>query len=260
MLTSHSVKTAFMTVIAATGLTVGAVSASAEERSLGVSYTIGGTSDYVFRGISQTLEAPAFQASIDVTYGIAYAGIWGSNVDFGGGETAEIDYYAGFRPVWKSPLGDVTFDVGVLYYNYPNVTKALDYVEIKGGYSMASPFIKNLTTGTTVYYAADYAGLGDAWTVESTASYTLPAVGIFNPSISGSYGTMYGDRGEGFTTNTAGTDDQYSYWNVGLSIGVEKFTFDFRYWDSDLSGVSTVCTNAGICDERFVASAKIVLP
>ncbi len=59
------------------------------------------TTDYVFRGISQTDQNPAVQASLDASYGIFYIGMWGSNVDFGAGPAGqdianvEIDYYAG---------------------------------------------------------------------------------------------------------------------------------------------------------------------
>jgi len=83
-----------------------ALPAQAEEFSLGGTATF--TTDYIFRGISNTNQNPAVQASLDATYGIFYAGIWGSNVDFGGSvppgpvgidlATVEIDYYAGITP------------------------------------------------------------------------------------------------------------------------------------------------------------------
>lgn len=90
--------------------------ASAEDRQFGWSVNVGGTSDYIFRGVSQTDGDPAFQAGVDFTYGILYAGIWGSNTDDAfTNSSAEIDFYAGVKPV----LGPVTFDFGILYYYYP---------------------------------------------------------------------------------------------------------------------------------------------
>ncbi|MGE5267065.1 MAG: TorF family putative porin, partial [Deltaproteobacteria bacterium] len=105
---------------ASLALAAASVPASADE--FGYSITIGGTSDYVFRGFSQTNRDPAAQGSFDVTYGLWYAGIWASNVsypNFGGpcidvatntnncapdqlGDIgpAEIDYYIGAKPVW----------------------------------------------------------------------------------------------------------------------------------------------------------------
>ncbi len=138
-----------------------------EGRKFSWSITLGGTSDYVFRGISQTFEDPAVQGSLDVGYGIFYAGVWGSNIDFGEDQglgpkvTAEVDLYAGIKPTW----GPVTFDFGGIYYAYPNSgtfanfnggSHDVDYFEFKAGYSLASPWIKNLTTGTTVYWSPDY--------------------------------------------------------------------------------------------------------
>jgi uncharacterized protein (TIGR02001 family) len=236
----------------------------AEDRKLALSITVGGTSDYVFRGVSQTLEDPAAQGSIDLSYGIFYAGIWGSNVDFNDAPpaSAEVDLYAGLRPVW----GPVNFDFGVIYYAYPGANDgaaSLDYVELKAGYSMASPWIKGLTSGTTVYWSPDYnLETGDVITVESAAAYALPQFGIVSPSITGAYGSVYGDAGDGFSPGGLPQDD-YSYWNVGLVLAVEKFSFDFRYWDSDIDvvpGGGSVCVSKDFCDERFVFSAKVTLP
>src|SRR5688572_12702359 len=86
-----------------------------------ISYNFGVTSDYVFRGFSQTAEDPTVQGGVDVTYKLFYVGVWASGVDFGRDAfnreigRAEVDIYAGIKPV----LGPVTFDFGVIYYAYP---------------------------------------------------------------------------------------------------------------------------------------------
>ncbi len=84
------------------------------------SATATGTSDYVFRGISQTDNDPTIQGSIGATYGMFYAGAWASGLDwtnlFGDPDAQiEIDCYGGFKPTW----GKATFDLGVIYYTYP---------------------------------------------------------------------------------------------------------------------------------------------
>ena len=69
---------------AADGYAVESAAAAApasDAREFAWSITVGGTSDYVFRGVSLTNEDPAAQGSIDVSYGIFYAGAWASNVD-----------------------------------------------------------------------------------------------------------------------------------------------------------------------------------
>src|SRR5262245_2646296 len=64
------------------------------------------TSDYVFRGISQTQGDPAIQGGFDFTTNVGnapfYAGAWASNVDFGSPSAVhvpmELDIYAGVKP------------------------------------------------------------------------------------------------------------------------------------------------------------------
>jgi len=251
-------------LLAGAAVLASAGTALADDGKSSWSITVGGTSDYVFRGISQTSEDPAAQGALDFGYGIFYAGAWASNVDFDEAPpaSAEVDLYAGIKPVW----GPATFDLGVIYYSYPGADDGaadLDYVELKAGYSLVSPWIKGLTSGTTIYWSPDYSlETGDVITVESAAAYALPQFGIFTPSITGAYGTVYGDRDDGFTAG-GGHRDKYSYWNAGLSLAVDKFTFDFRYWDTDIDVVTPgagACTSEGLCDQRFVFSAKVTLP
>lgn len=238
--------------------------ALADEFSWSASLT--GTSDYVFRGISQTDEDPTVQGSIGFAYGMFYVGAWGSGLDFGPTSDAEleVDWYGGIRPTWNSPLGAVSFDFGVIYYTYPGLNDApgaeADYVELKAGYSIPSPFIKNLTTGTTVFWSPEYGGeIGEVWTTESVASYTLPKFGVFAPTVSGLLGWQKGETSEGYN---GGAEDEYYYWNAGLTLAVENLSFDFRYWDTDLDSTATgLCGTATFqCDERFVFSATVAIP
>ncbi len=67
---------------------------------------------------------------------------------------------------------------------------------------------------------------------------------------------------EGYFVNVNGTDDEYYYWNAGLALTVEKLTFDFRYWDTNIGGDAggPFCGREDLCDSRFVFTAKVVLP
>jgi uncharacterized protein (TIGR02001 family) len=243
--------------------------AAPEARPFTWSFNIGGTTDYVFRGYSQSAETAVIQGGVDVSYGILYGGIWASGIDFGtysNGESVadmEIDYYAGIKPV----LGPVTFDFGVLYYTYPGARDGglavgevaeQDYVEVKVGAS--GQFIPNLTSGVTVFFSPEYTGeQGEVWTVEGALAYELPKVAMFTPTIGGVVGGVFGDVTDGFVS--ANGDDQYMYWNVGLALAVDKLTLDFRYWDTDISNAGNFCNGAVFqCDERFVFSAKVTLP
>ncbi len=79
------------------------------------------TSDYRYRGISQTRLKPAFQFGADKSFkGGFYVGAWASTIkwvqDAEGDANLEIDLYGGFK---GEIAKDVGFDVGVLQYVYP---------------------------------------------------------------------------------------------------------------------------------------------
>lgn len=104
---------------------LGASVAHAEEAAPvhAVSYNAAVTTDYRYRGISQSRKRPAVQAGADYVHNPTglYVGTWASTIkwidDAGGDSSLEIDVYGGKR-------GDIgegfTYDVGGLYYYYPS--------------------------------------------------------------------------------------------------------------------------------------------
>ena len=140
---------------------------AAAQAQAGASANVGVTSNYVFRGITQTDDKPAVQAGLDYAHDSGlYAGTWASNVDFGDGNYsgAEVDVYGGFKRDLK---GGLSYDVGVIDYTYPSEDGSLDVTEAytKLGYKGASfefdhPIAaedKSLKNGYN-YYALGYAG------------------------------------------------------------------------------------------------------
>jgi uncharacterized protein (TIGR02001 family) len=242
------------------GAAVPAAFAEDEAPKLGYSLTITATSDYIFRGISLTDNEPAFQPYLEFTYGIGYFGIWASNIDAGIYEPVEVDLYLGIRPT----TGPISWDLGVLYYAYPDAgnntnglsSSDLDYFEFQILATWA-PVDKLSLTGK-LYYTPEQdflspVGYDETFTLEGVAAYTLPEVGMFTPVISAGYGYSESDSIGFFQTD----DDNYSYWNAGLALSVEKFTMDFRYWDTNIDETSF---NGGFAQEKFVFSAKVALP
>ena len=87
------------------------------------------TSDYLFRGISQSNGKPAIQGGFDYANASGlYLGTWGSSISWvsdGNGSVnapVEIDVYGGYKNSFAG--GDWSYDVGVLTYNYPGTYPA----------------------------------------------------------------------------------------------------------------------------------------
>lgn len=117
-----------------------------------ITYNIGLTSNYIFRGTSQSGDRPAIQGGMDYSHASGfYAGTWASSIswltdtgaDGYGGERAynsssmELDIYAGYT----AEIGEtgITYDVGVNQYIYPGRRNSVsgtynaDTTEIYGG-------------------------------------------------------------------------------------------------------------------------------
>jgi uncharacterized protein (TIGR02001 family) len=103
------------------------------ESGLALNPTATVTSDYIFRGISQTRSRPAAQANVEIIHpgsGV-YIGSFVSNAQFPGYDvTTEIDLFGGIR----FPLGGFNLDIEGIWYHYAGLTRRggqprLDYVE-----------------------------------------------------------------------------------------------------------------------------------
>ncbi len=133
------------------------------------------------------------------------------------------------------------------------------YVEIKVGGS--GEIWKDGTLGVTVFYSPDYqsrsgpdvddgdlvrSGFAEDWHVHTDVQRTL--------------GCQTNEGTAQLPASFGNTDDNYVYWNVGLTLGfLEKWSLDFRYWDTnvDNNGPSSFCEGPTFhCDERFVATLK----
>lgn len=108
-------------------LVLGPAAAAAE-----VSGTAALTTDYVWRGSTQTQGDPAVQAGFKVSGESGfYASVWGSNVEFAPSTHAssELDFIVG----WGKALNDDwAVDVNVLHYRYPATTVDLNWTELNG--------------------------------------------------------------------------------------------------------------------------------
>lgn len=201
-------------VVATAVLAFGAAAQAADGPS--VSFNVGASSDYVFRGYSQTDSKPQVYGGADLGIGTFYAGTWLSNVDFGDSTSMEYDLYAGFKPT----LGPVALDVGIVRYGYTNQESGadLDFWEGKLAGSVAAG---KGAVGAAVYYTPENFGqTGKATYVELNGSMPV----MDKVSVSGAVGHQ---ALEG--------DGDYETWNLGLGYAInDTFGLDVRYWDTNV--------------------------
>ncbi len=216
------------------------------------------TTDYRFRGYSQTTSDPAVQGGFDYSHESGfYAGIWGSNVEFAG--SLELDYYAGYAGDITDGLG---FDVGIIYYDYPGDggatgggvknggTNALEFTEFYGG---LSGDVGPVSLSGTISYSSDYYGeSGKSFYYDAGASYALPQ----DFTLSAHYGYQTIDDGAitkaGFFSSL---EDSYSDWSIGVSKSYMHLDFDLSYIDTDLDNDKD-CYGANACEGTLVFSVS----
>lgn len=76
--------------------------------------SIGGVSNYVWRGATQSAGNAAVQGSIGIEHGGIYANAWGSQVDYNDDTKAEFDLTAGY----SNNIKMLSYDVGYVRYSY----------------------------------------------------------------------------------------------------------------------------------------------
>jgi uncharacterized protein (TIGR02001 family) len=248
-----------------------------------VAFGVTGTSDYLFRGISQTNNNPAIQGFVELQlFDWVYFNVWASNQNWvenflwDGNSSLEVDFAGGLRHTW----GNFSLDVGAAYYTYPGSSNSIDpttllktglgstdynYWEIyaKPTYVVA-PW---LTVGLNLFWSSDFASTGtDGTALSGTVKVPLPAFGPggdFGWYLSGEFGHQWLDTAaySYSVTNFAGiTYDTsipgYNWWNAGVGFTYKAATIDVRYSGTDLSGndCAFIIGNNNACGDKIVAS------
>ena len=88
-----------------------------------LSANFGATSNYIWRGMTQSNDTAAISGGVDYSRKTGvYAGIWTSSLD---GGNYELDIYAGYN----GKLENVDYDAGIIMYQYPVGSTATDVTE-----------------------------------------------------------------------------------------------------------------------------------
>ena len=206
----------------------------------GFSANLAVTTDYVWRGVSQTLGDPALQGGLDFEHDSGvYAGVWASKVDFfdGGdpeadpadddGADVEIDYYAGFAGETENGLG---WDIGIVSYTFPDSDlDSSEEVYLGLSYNMFSAQVSQDFGSDSTY-------------VEAAAEIALPKEFVFTVHAS-----------------LFSFEDDIDYLDFKLALGKTFGGFDFElaYTDTDLS--DTECADADFAGFEDVCDGTVTL-
>jgi len=186
--------------------------------------SIGGTSDFVFRGLSLTRGKPAAQASLDVEFPKElYVGAFVATADPNPGPSPplEMDVWAG--RYW-SLSESFSADLRLSQYTYPDDPRRVSYnrTELTGtvGYrnqlflaAIYSPNTKGV--GSTAGYEE-----GNAWAVEVSARKAL------NERFAVSGGIGHYGLNEIY-------HDSYNYWNATVTASLAPFELQLAYLGVD---------------------------
>jgi uncharacterized protein (TIGR02001 family) len=201
------------------------------------------TSDYRFRGISQSFKQPALQGGIDFNHASGfYLGNWNSSVSgnqYLNGASLEMDFYGGYKAALAK---DVTLDVGGLYYYYPgsyysSVTKKdrYDNFELYVGGTFG-PLSAKVSVAVTDFFGQD----------ETTSAATGSTKGSYY--LEGNYATEIMPKVTlgahvGYQNVRNFSDANYVDYKLGL-------TYDWTGW---MLGAAVVGTNA---DEKIYVAGN----
>lgn len=221
-------------VSAGAGAALLSATVSAEGRFNGL---VGVTSDYVFRGSSQTRGEPAWQAGVGYEHNTgAFAGAWASRIDFDpqADHELEIDYTIGYG---RDLRRDFWGEIALRHYTYPRSPDPLldyDHTEITG-----TVRFRDLITLSVSYSPgwSGYTSLGAVrterlFTIEGSVQYPLR----YGFSVTGGLGSL------DIAGATGGTS---LYWNAGIAHQHGRLTIDLSYYDAD-SGARTLFDFASV--------------
>ena len=192
-------------------LLLASVSSHAGELSANASVT----NNYLWRGLTQSLNKPATQGGIDYAADNGfYVGTWISNVEYEADDaySYEHDMYFGF----SGEANGVGYDVGYLYFNYDDNAE-FDFSEIYGSLSFGAFSIgANILADTE---AAEGEGQ-DFGFGQATYLYADYAIELANEAeLSFHAGRHSGDFVDAFN----GVTD--SYFDYGVTLAKDGFAF-----------------------------------
>lgn len=192
------------------------------------------TTDYKFRGISQSNTNAAVQGSLTATHDSGvYFTAWGSSIANANGGL-ELDTLLGYA----GTAGDIGYDVGVMRYNYPgNDGGQTSVLNFKGNGKLsynevyASVSAKGAKLG--VNYSDDYFGESGNFTYVY-ASYAGEVYKGFGVVAGVGLNSLKGAAEQQYITGSSSNDDSYVDYKIGVTKSIEGIGFELAYIGTDI--------------------------
>lgn len=210
-----------------------------------VSSTVTLTSDYRFRGVTQSDEGAAVQAGVTVAHESGfYIGGWASSIStdsLPGYGDAETNIFGGFSTETASGIG---FDVGLLYYLYPDAASGVktDFFE---PYAAITYSIGPVSTKVGAAYAwggqdgLDFTGGKD----DNLYLYADASVGI--PTTPLSLNAHVGRSEGSLALLNINSSDVYWDWSGGVEWSGGPIVGGVKYIDTDISNAGRFAQSLG---------------
>ncbi|SDB67198.1 TorF family putative porin [Pseudomonas sp. NFACC13-1] len=237
----------FARLVLVVGVTVPVVSVHAVElnENWSLLLNVGAFSEYSSRGISQTQRNPAIQASATIAHSSGlYAGLWTSNVDFGGGLDArqEVDYIAGY--LWQ-PSDKVGLDLGYIKYTYDKSS----LLNLSETYAVLTAY--DFVLGAS--YSND--NFGDQSALYEFVGYKVALP--YDTALDLRYGRA-DFKDPVLVSNDGKGSDSYREWEAKLSHDFVGVKWSLSYIDTDLSEAQcqSYIFYKDVCSARFVVGAS----
>ncbi len=217
-----------------------------------VAYNVGVTSDYRYRGISQSQKDPAISAGVDVTHNPTgfYAGAWASTIKwikaaptYNGSASVEVDLYGGRR---GEIVSGVSYDLGTIAYLYPNNKLASN-----GGVDATTWEIYGQVGYGPAYFKYSYALTNIFANANSKGSYYLDA-GI-NQEITDGY-VLNLHAGRQVIAGSGNSIYNYNDWKVGVTKDFGFATGSIAYVGTDALESSYTWAGKFVGKDAFVAT------
>ncbi len=239
-------------------LVAGSTGAMAEDKPSVAGFSVAGsvaaTTDYRFRGVTQSSNNPAIQGGFTLNHESgAYLALWGSSVDFNiHGISAETDATLGYsNKIAFNPNYSATYDVGVTYYGYVgsktnavnpyNGKSGLNFTEVYAKLIFPEAVLKGDSVTVGVNYSPDYWGrTDDFWYFNLGYSAPIADTG-FTGIASIGYNKLKDKDSLSVVAGGPGEDDSYLDYKFGVQYSILGVT-------AELAGVGTDISTSGMTD------------